>query len=126
MSTGRSAGRKLHHVHHTLGNVDRLIAHALQIRIDFSDGQDETQVDRHGLLHRKQVERSLVDFALGGVNHALAFKYHLASGKIALDVCLAGAIHRLLRESAHAEQPLPQIVEPLLKTRAHFFKPLLT
>ena len=49
----------------------------------------------------------------------LALKNHLATGKVAIDVSLPGAVHRLFRQSAHAEQLLAKIVEPLLKTRAH-------
>jgi hypothetical protein len=71
------------------------------------------------LLHREQVERRLVDFALGRIDHALPFQHHLAPGEVTLDISLAGTIHRLLRQASHAKQPLPQIVKPLLKTRAH-------
>jgi hypothetical protein len=71
-------------------------------------------------LHGKQVECRFVNLAFRGVDQTLTFENHLATGEIAIDVSLAGAIHRLFRQSAHAEQPLAQIVEPLLKTRAHY------
>ena len=35
------------------------------------------------------------------------------------DAGLACAVYGLLRQSSHAKQPTPQIVEPLLKARAH-------
>ena len=63
--------------------------------------------------------RGLVDFALGGVDQALPFEHHLAAGQVALHVGLTRAVYGLLRQSSHAKQPLPKIVEPLLKTRAH-------
>ncbi len=112
-------GGKFDHVHDALGDVDRLVSYALEVGIDLGDGENEAQVDGHGLLHGEQVERRLVDFALGGIDQALAFEHHLAASKIALDIRLAGAIDGLLRESSHAKQPLPQIVQPLLKARAH-------
>ena len=123
MSTGKIGGRKLDHVHHALGDVDCLIADALQIGIDLGDGKNEAQVDRHGLLHGEQIERGLVDFALGRIDQALAFEHHLAAREVALHVGLAGAIDRLLRQSSHAKQPLPQIIEPLLKARTHWNLP---
>ena len=36
-----------------------------------------------------------------------------------LDDRLASAVDGLLRQSSHAKQPCPKIVESLLKTRAH-------
>jgi hypothetical protein len=39
---------------------------------------------------------------------------------VALDIRRAGAIDRLLRETSHAKQSLPQIVKALLKARAHY------
>ena len=65
MSTGRSTLRQLDHVHDALGDVDCLIAYALEVGIDLGDGQDEAQIDRHGLLHGQQVEGQFVDLALG-------------------------------------------------------------
>ncbi len=73
----------------------------------------------HGLLHGEQIESSLVDLAFGSVDETFAFENHLATGEVAIDVGLTSAIDRLFGESAHAEQFLPQIVEALLKARAH-------
>src|SRR5579863_1733879 len=99
--------RKVHHVHHTFGNVHRLIAHALEISIDLGDGKDKAQVNSHRLLHGKQVKRRFIDLALGSVNQALAFQHHLATRQITLYISLARAIHRLLRQSSHTKQSLP-------------------
>ena len=70
MSTGRSAFGQIDHVHDALGDVDRLIAYALQVGIDLGDRENEAQIDRHGLLHGEKVERQFVDFALGDVDLA--------------------------------------------------------
>src|SRR5579863_2427570 len=112
--------RKLDHIHHALGDVYRLVAHAFEIGINLGHGKNESQVDGHGLLHGQQIECGFVNFALGRVDQALAFQHHLASRKVALYISLAGAIHRLLREASHAKQPLPKIVEPKLKARTHY------
>src|SRR6202034_4532859 len=113
-------GGKFDHIHHALCDVYRLIAHAFEIGVNFRYRQNETQVYGHGLLHGEQVKGRLIDFSFCGIDQAFAFEHHLATGKVALHIRLPSAIHRLLRQSSHAKQPLPQIVEPLLKTRAHY------
>ena len=82
-------------------------ANALEVRIDFRNGEDKAQVDGHGLLHGEQIEGGLVDLALRRINQGLAFENQVTAGEIAIDVGLAGAIHRLLRQSTHAKQLLP-------------------
>ena len=117
---GQIRGGHFDHVHHALGNVHGLIADALQIGVDLGHRQDEAQIHCHGLLHGQQIEGGLVDLALTGIDQALAFENHLATTEVAVDVGLTRAIHRLLRQPTHAKQLLPQIVEPLLKARAHY------
>ena len=104
---------QVHHIHHPLGDVDRLIAHAFEVGIDLGDGEDEAQVHGHGLLHGQKVERHLVDFALGDVDLGFAFEHHAAASQVAVDVGLAGAVHCLLGQSAHAEQTCPEFVHSL-------------
>jgi hypothetical protein len=113
-------GRKFSHVHNTLSDVYGLVADAFEIGINFGYGKDEAQIDSHGLLHGKEIESRLVDFPLRRVDQALAFKNHLAAGEVTINVRLSRTIHRLLRQSTHAEQLLAQIVEALLKARAHY------
>src|ERR1041385_78340 len=55
-------------IHNALGDVHRLVAHALQVGIDLDARNDKTQVDGHGLLHGQQVNRHLVHVALGGID----------------------------------------------------------
>src|SRR5271156_3312426 len=43
---GQFDRRQIHHVHHPLGDVDGLVADALEVRIDLGDGEDEAQI--HG------------------------------------------------------------------------------
>src|SRR5579862_7666607 len=118
---GKVGFRQIHHVHYTLGDVDRLIAHPLQIGIDLGDRENEAQIDRHGLLHSEQIERHLVDFALGEIDLSLALEHHPAARKIALDVGLAGAVDSLLSQSAHTEQTCPKFVQSLQKTGARHY-----
>jgi hypothetical protein len=117
---GQVSGGKIYHIHHPFGDVDRLIANALKIGINLGDSKDETQIDSHGLLHGEQVKGSLVNFAFRIINEGLALKNHLAAREIAIQIGLTGTIHRLFRQTTHAEQLLTQIVEALLKARAHY------
>ena len=119
ISTGNSTAGKLDHVHHALGDVHGLIAHALEVGVDLGNRQDESQIDGRRLLCGENVEGQLIDLALGGIDEALVFEHQLAASEIALGVRLGGAVHRQLRETAHAEQFLPQFLHLLLKARAH-------
>ena len=56
-----------------------------------------------GGVSAQQVESSLVDLALGGIDQAFALQHHLATGEVALHIGLACAIHGLFRQSAHAK-----------------------
>jgi hypothetical protein len=116
---GKFNGGKFDHIHHAFGDVDGLIADALKVGIDFRNSEDETEIDGHRLLHGEKVEGGFVDFAFRRVDLALTFENKMAAIEVAIDVGLAGAIDSLFGESAHAEQPLAKIIEPLLKTRTH-------
>ncbi len=80
--------------------------------------EDEAQVDGHGLLHGKQVERSLVDVALHAVDGDLAAADQVADGEVADPVGLNGALNRLLGEPGHDQKILLQVFKALLKTYA--------
>ena len=51
-----------------VGDVGGLVADALEVTVDLDDGEDEAQVDGHGLLFGEQVVGHLVHVALGGVD----------------------------------------------------------
>jgi hypothetical protein len=72
------------------------------------------------LLRGEDVEGEFIDLALGRVDEALIFEDELAAGEIAFAVCLAGAIYRQFRETAHAKQFPPELLHLMLKTRAHY------
>jgi len=104
-------GRHLLHVANSLADAFGRVAHAFQVGIDLNHGDNESQVDRHGLLHGEQIERQFVDLALHHVDLALAFKHPLRHGYVTATVCVHGAVDRLLRQTAHPQQLFLQIVE---------------
>ena len=69
----------------------------------------------------KKVKRHFVNFALGEVDLGFAFEHHAAARQVALNVGLAGAVHRLLGQSAHTQQTCPEFVELLQKTSARHY-----
>jgi hypothetical protein len=70
-------------------------------------------------LHREHIESRFIDLALGAIDKAFTLQNHLAACQVTLNVSLASAVHRLLGESSHTEQPLSEIIQPLLKARTH-------
>ncbi len=80
MSTGRSMLAKAPISRHADGDVDGLVADALEVGVDADDREDEAQVDGHGLLHGEQVEGHLVDLALEAVDGGLGAEDELADG----------------------------------------------
>jgi hypothetical protein len=120
----RNVHRQIHYreglkVAHPVADADRLVTHTFQIRVDLDDRQDEAQIDRHRLLHGKQVERHLVDLALEAVDRNLAADHQVAKGKVAHAVGLNGSLDRLLRHARHDQKPLFQIVEFPMKSNPH-------
>ena len=81
---------------------------------------DEAQVDGHGLLHGQQVEGEFVDLALHDVDGGFAIEHQPAQLRVPPPVTLDGALHGLLGHAAHGEQLLPQLIQSLMKTRAHY------
>jgi hypothetical protein len=76
-----STGSEIWGVEHglgALGDVGGLIADAFEVAVDLDDGEDEAQVDGHGLLFGEQIVGHLVDGGLGGVDGGFDLKTWLA------------------------------------------------
>ena len=86
------------------GDVDGLVADALEVGVDADDGEDEAQVDGHGLLHGEEVEGHLVDLALEAVDGGLGAEDEFADAEVAGAVGLDGALDGLLGHAGHDEQ----------------------
>ena len=68
---------------HAIGNVDRLVAHALEVSVDADHSEDKAQIDGHGLFHRQQIERELIDLVLHAVDRRLRERDQLAEIHVA-------------------------------------------
>ena len=81
-------GGKLDHVQHALRDIDRLVAHALEVGVNFQDRENEPQVDGHRLLHGQKIDGKLVHFALSAVDGVLVVEHALAQSGVALRISL--------------------------------------
>ena len=84
------------------GDVDGLIAYALEVGVDADDGEDEAEVDGHGLLHGKEVEGHLVDLALEAIDGGLGVEDELADAEVAGAIGLDRTLDSLLGQIGRA------------------------
>src|SRR6185312_17310781 len=89
------------HVAHAVADVLGGVAHALEVGVNLDDAQDEAQIAGHGLFHRQQVQRRLVDLALQTVDGDLAAADQVADGEVAHTVGLDGALNGLLGQPGY-------------------------
>jgi hypothetical protein len=107
------------HLSNAHGDVDRLVAYALQIGVDPDHGEDEAKVDGHWLFHGQEVERHLIDLTFEAVDGGLSPKDKLADGKIARAISFDGTLNCLFGHARHHEQLFFQVVEALMKFDPH-------
>ena len=72
-------GGKFDHVHHTLGDVNGLVANSFEVGVDFCNGENEAKISCHGLLHSEKIKRKLINLAFGRIDQALIFEDELAA-----------------------------------------------
>ena len=95
--------RELDQIHDALCDVYGLVANALEVGVDLGDRQNKSQVGGRRLLRGQDIESEFVNLALSCINEAFIFEDELAAREVALGIGLAGAIHRQLRQTAHAK-----------------------
>ena len=95
----------------TLGGV----AYSLQVGVDLDDGENEAEIDGHGLLHGEQVEGGLVDISFEAIDGHFAAADEIADGEVANTIGLDGALDGLFGEAGHDQKLFFEIVEAALK-----------
>src|SRR5437588_11574604 len=103
----------------SLGDVDSLIADALEIVIDARDGQHEAEIDGHELVQRKKLNDAIVDFHLEFVDGVFFLEDALGELFIAIQYRVNGLVNGALREAAHPQQALLQFVQIFFKVTFH-------
>ena len=77
------------------------------------------RVNRHGLFHREQIKRHLVNLALKTVDRHFAALHQIAKRNIAHTIRLNSSLDRLLRHAGHHQQALLKIIEFPVEANPH-------
>ena len=105
-----------------LSDVGGLVSDALEVSVDLDDGEDEAEVDGHGLLFGEEVVGHLVDAGLCGVDGGFDFDDVIAEAHVARDVSFDGEAERLLGEGSHGKEFVFEGYELLLKINARHWE----
>jgi len=100
-------------------NADRLVRDALELRGDARRHEEEAHVGSHRLLQRRHPDGIVVDLDLQAVDLLLALVHVPVMAVVALDQHpQRGRDHRL-RQSAHADQFLPDLLDLFVEMPLH-------
>ncbi len=104
-----------------------LIADPLQVAVDLDHGQDEAQIDGHGLFLGEQLVGHLVQLALRGVDGPLVLLHKLAQALVAPQIGFHRGLDGLLRQRGHGQKLVLEFSQLLVKvnTRHCGFPPSL-
>jgi hypothetical protein len=102
-----------------LGDVDGLIADALEIVIDTRDSQHEAEIDGHELVQGEKLNDAIVDFHLELVDGVFFLEDALGELFIGFQNGVNGLVNGALREAAHPKQALFHFVQIFLEVSFH-------
>src|SRR5438445_6502711 len=102
-----------------LGDVDGLIADALQIIVDAGDGQDEAEIGGHELVQGEKLDDAVVNFHLKLVDGVFFLEDALGELLVGFQNGVNGLVNGALRETAHPKQALFQLVQVFFEVAFH-------
>lgn len=91
------------------------VAYALEVGVDLDDGEDEAEVNGHGLLHGEDVEGRLVDLAFEAVDGEFRTADEVADGEVADAIGLNGPLDGLFGEAGHDQEFFLEVVKTALE-----------
>src|SRR5579862_4462491 len=94
-----------------LRDADRQIAHPLQIGVDLQRRDDESQIRRHGLLGRQQIDGELIDLDLDRIDALLVLKDLLGGATVLLRNCGDAALYRSLDQRSHLQELAVELIQ---------------
>src|SRR5256884_3934057 len=103
----------------SLGDVDGLVADALEIVIDARDRQHEAEIDGHQLVQGKKLNDAIVDFQLQLVDGVFFLEDALGEPFIGFQNGVNGLVDSALREAAHPPEALFHLVQAFFKMAFH-------
>ena len=98
-----------------LGDVDRVVAHPLEVVGDLERRGEHPEVARHRLLQRQQVDALLLDLHFHGVDHPVPGDHPARLLAVALQQRLHRQPQRRLRLAGHGEQPDLDVAQLVVK-----------
>jgi hypothetical protein len=98
-----------------LGDIDGLIADAFEIVIDAGHGEDEAQVDGHGLLEGEETLDAVIDLELNFIDGGFFLEDGFGERLFGIEHGVHGLMNGALGETAHPEQTLLQVFEFLIE-----------
>src|SRR6266566_9901315 len=102
-----------------LRDVDGLVADALEIVVDARDRQDEAEIGGHELVQGEKLNDAVVDFHLKLVDGVFFLEDALGELFIGFQNRVNGLVNGALREAAHPEQALFQLVQVFFEVAFH-------
>jgi hypothetical protein len=102
-----------------LGDIDGLIADALEIVIDARDGENEAQIDGHELVEGEELNDAIVDFHLELVDGVFFGEDPVGKLLVGFENGVDGLVNGAFGEAAHPEQALFHFVEVFFEVTFH-------
>src|SRR5438445_2413794 len=103
----------------SLGDVDGLIADALEIVVDARNGQHEAEIGGHELVQREKLNDAVVDFDLELVDGVFFLEDTLGKLFIGFQNSVNGLVNGAFGEAAHPEQALFHFVQVFFEVAFH-------
>ncbi len=116
--------RLLVQLQRALGDVDGLVADALEIGDDLHGGGDEAQIAGGRLVQRQELHALLVDLDVVGVHLRVAVDDLLGQHRVALQQRGHDPADLVLDQAAHGQQGLLERVQLFVKVALHDGPPL--
>jgi hypothetical protein len=102
-----------------LGDVDGLIADALEVVVDARDSEDEAEVGGHELMEREDLNDAVVDFELKLVDLIFFVEDALGELFVGIENAVNGLMDGALGERAHPEESFFDDVEIFFEVAFH-------
>jgi len=101
-----------------LRDVDRVVAHALEVVGDLHGGKEEPEIPRHRLLGREQVDDCLLDLELESVERAVSGDDLRGERIVARERSIHGYVQGLLGIGRHGEELCLKLRQFVVKVAA--------
>ena len=99
-----------------LGDVDSLVADALEIVVDAGNGQDKAKIDGHQLVKSEKLDDAVVDLKLELVDGVFFIEHALGELLIGFEHGVDGLVNGALGKTAHPQEAFFQLVQDLFRS----------